>query len=590
MRTASRSSKSSTVGRRSTLTPRVCTSVALVVIAMCATACCIVAIAAVWAKRSVVSSSGLERTMFEVSERPIVRRSFSNALTSSATPENGRLELRDLPAIYGAADATVTSRAFSEALVLTVQGAGASPAIGAAVIQVEERTSRLFAAVLRRTRPDLADRMGAPRTPVLDITERGVLHRSLVAASRLAQQRDRAIVGCAVAILIGLLCARSLVRQLRWLGSVLVGTGLGLVLARGIVVRTLSGPVRAPTDRVLLIAVLRGATEPTAVAWIAVTCGAFLLALSGFRVGPKPHTGRDTRQGWAQTGLLRAQTRGPSTGLAFGNRVPTYLRTVGIAAFMAVAAIGFWTHAAKADRTLTCLGTVELCRRPLDQVTLAATHNSMNDRADGFIFPEHESDINAQLESGIRGFLIDTHYGKPSTDGRIWTDLIGIDRAELVRSYGQAAVDAGEQARARLVELHSDRGIYLCHNYCELGATPLRKTLGVIRDFLDTHPTEIVLLDIQDQAAPTDTVHEFDEVGLSGRCTRRPTAPGCQPSARSSTPVPDSSSSPRTNTVQPRGTNAATTGCSPTRPIRRRNSPSSTAAHATGAQRLRRSC
>ena len=49
--------------------------------------------------------------------------------------------------------------------------------------------TRLFVALLRRTRPDLADRAGAGRT-VLDLTDRGVLHRSLVASSRLAQQRD----------------------------------------------------------------------------------------------------------------------------------------------------------------------------------------------------------------------------------------------------------------------------------------------------------------------------------------------------------------------------------------------------------------
>ena len=103
--------------------------------------------------------------------------------------------------------------------------------------------TRLFVALLRRTRPDLADRAGAGRT-VLDLTDRGVLHCSLVAASRLAHQRDPAIVGCVVALLIGLWCGRSLAQRVRWLGSVLVGTGLGLVIARFVVVPALSGPVR----------------------------------------------------------------------------------------------------------------------------------------------------------------------------------------------------------------------------------------------------------------------------------------------------------------------------------------------------------
>ena len=474
----------------------------------------VVAVGATWAKRSVANPAGLERTMLEVAERPVVRRAFANALTANATPENGRLVLRDLPAIYGAADSTVTSAAFAQVVLLAVQEAsarsGRSPNGGVA------RTSQLFAAMLRRTRPDLADHLPAETIPVLDITEAGVLHRSLLVADRLARERSRALVGAASGALIGLWCSRTRFRRLSWLGAVLIGAAVALATSRVVIISALTSGVKSGPDRVLLVAVMKGASEPAALAWISAAWGVTLLVGSLFAATGRIGSAGVQLEPVTPNRRIEQRNHARSRGSVDRSAVRGRDRTiVGVAVALLVATIGLWPHGAKAGRALTCLGARELCDRPLDRITLAATHNSMNNRADGFVFPEHESDVRTQLEHGIRGFLIDTHYGKASTDGRIWTDLIGMDRAELIRSYGQAAVEAGEQARAQRVEPSSDRGVYLCHNYCELGATPLRTTLIVIRDFLDSHPTEVVLLDIQDQTSPEDTVHEFEAVRLT---------------------------------------------------------------------------
>ena len=71
-------------------------------------------------------------------------------------------------------------------------------------------------------------------------------------------------------------------------------------------------------------------------------------------------------------------------------------------------------NAAAAGET-KCNRHEELCDRRLDEVVFATSHNSMSAaREPGWLFGEHLGGIRAQLEYGVRGFLIDTHYGVPS--------------------------------------------------------------------------------------------------------------------------------------------------------------------------------
>jgi hypothetical protein len=61
------------------------------------------------------------------------------------------------------------------------------------------------------------------------------------------------------------------------------------------------------------------------------------------------------------------------------------------------------------------------------------------------------------------------------------------------------------------------RGIYLCHVYCELGATKLSTVLDELRRFLDRNPNEVIMLFIGDYVSPADTAQEFATAGLTDR-------------------------------------------------------------------------
>ncbi len=63
--------------------------------------------------------------------------------------------------------------------------------------------------------------------------------------------------------------------------------------------------------------------------------------------------------------------------------------------------------------------------------------------------------------------------------------------------------------------------MYLCHTFCELGATPLADVLDDIRDFLVTHPGEVLVIVNQDYVTPADFVGAIERGRARGAATRR---------------------------------------------------------------------
>ncbi len=166
----------------------------------------------------------------------------------------------------------------------------------------------------------------------------------------------------------------------------------------------------------------------------------------------------------------------------------------------------------------SCNGDVRLCARRIDQLVFPATHNAMS-AADqpGWLFPNQEHGIATQLTDGIRGLLIDVHYGVPVGD-RVRTDLdaerSGM-RAKATSALGEEGTAAAMRIRDRLVGGRvGQRDLFLCHGFCELGATRLVDGLRALHDFLVTHPRDVVLLDIEDYVAPADLARAFDEADL----------------------------------------------------------------------------
>jgi hypothetical protein len=177
----------------------------------------------------------------------------------------------------------------------------------------------------------------------------------------------------------------------------------------------------------------------------------------------------------------------------------------------------------------TCNGHPELCDRRLNEVAFATSHNSMSggDIAD-WMFPNQDRGIPGQLEDGVRGFLIDIHYGVPVGD-RVRTELL--DEVNTMAKYeeilGKEAVEAAMRIRDRMVGKETgERDVYLGHGFCELGATRFVEALEKIGEFLVMNPGEVIIIVIQDEGVtPQDVADCFARSGLDRLVYRGPVTP-----------------------------------------------------------------
>jgi hypothetical protein len=181
---------------------------------------------------------------------------------------------------------------------------------------------------------------------------------------------------------------------------------------------------------------------------------------------------------------------------------------------------------ANAVGEVRCNGDAALCDLTLDKAIFPGTHNSMSSSLyPGWLFGEQIDTIKGQLDAGVRALLIDTHYGVPSTSRLPGSDtpVVLTDRAaELKAPPGDDIDPAVAERAARLASrapraADARRDIYLCHNYCELGAVPFSSVLADLKTFIDTHPDDVVIVDIQDATTPADTAAAFRAAGLEDR-------------------------------------------------------------------------
>lgn len=149
-----------------------------------------------------------------------------------------------------------------------------------------------------------------------------------------------------------------------------------------------------------------------------------------------------------------------------------------------------------------CNGFAELCDRPINEVAFAASHNAMSITEYGWLWPMHDGTITEQLEYGVRALLIDTHY---------------MDSPEE-QAAGAARLPARLQPVAQKAistfRAPGQEGVWLCHEFCALGASPFPGAAEEVRVFLEQNPREVIFIVIQDEVAPADVEATITEAGL----------------------------------------------------------------------------
>jgi len=229
----------------------------------------------------------------------------------------------------------------------------------------------------------------------------------------------------------------------------------------------------------------------------------------------------------ALLGPAAAATRPPKA--SYAGR--TALALIGSAALLALLAglivnVTRASHNAASGSVLRCNGYANLCDKPIDQVAFAASHNSMSAADDpGWIDAENTHGVPAQLDYGIRALLVKTHYGIPAGVDVAGDPVVITDKRAELASDPDAETDELGAAEAQTVQridvsvghVSDQHDIYLCHNYCELGATKFSTTLADIRRFIDSNPDDVLMMIIGNYVTAADTEKAFRQAGLINR-------------------------------------------------------------------------
>ncbi len=136
-----------------------------------------------------------------------------------------------------------------------------------------------------------------------------------------------------------------------------------------------------------------------------------------------------------------------------------------------------------------CNGSSRLCERELNEVVLPGSHNSMSAGELGWNLPNQTFSIPNQLARGARVMLIDTYYGEEQPNGQV----VIVGKAE---GHAQGST------------------LYLCHQFCQLGASELVPELAKVADFLKANPNEVLVFINQDAVHPDDFAKAVEQAGL----------------------------------------------------------------------------
>lgn len=149
---------------------------------------------------------------------------------------------------------------------------------------------------------------------------------------------------------------------------------------------------------------------------------------------------------------------------------------------------------------MACNGSPLLCDRPYNQVSYLTSHNAMASSDRGFLGANQDPSITAQLDNGVRGLMLDLHY---------WTT------PEEAEPYLASLDPQTRAAWAPLVtSFEPHPGVWLCHEFCQIGADAAVTQLTQLRRWLADNPDDVVTLILEDDVSASDVQATIHAAGL----------------------------------------------------------------------------
>jgi hypothetical protein len=109
--------------------------------------------------------------------------------------------------------------------------------------------------------------------------------------------------------------------------------------------------------------------------------------------------------------------------------------------------------------------------------------------------------------------MLDLHYGV-ERDGYVRTHFRRPADEIAANELNPTARALAEGVESFMSAPSDEREVYLCHVYCEVGATRAVDTFRVIDDYLRENPNEVIVLILEDHVDAVDAVEVLKKSGL----------------------------------------------------------------------------
>jgi hypothetical protein len=222
------------------------------------------------------------------------------------------------------------------------------------------------------------------------------------------------------------------------------------------------------------------------------------------------------------TGIIETSTgTAPLRKRRLGAVAAAMVMSVALTTTATAAVVHVVKPSTKADpRADGCNGFIELCFQPLNQILWPGSHNAMSSAAYNFFTAEHIGSITEQLDDGASALLIDAYNGYQD-HGLVRTNFTGkVDRQQVTDELGGDALRQLDRIGALTGAADTSgkkKDVYLCHLYCEVGAVKATKVFDEVNRYLNTHLTNVMILDVEDYVSPADLENALKQGHLWNR-------------------------------------------------------------------------